>query len=718
MNTTIKEIASLVNGLNFDEFQSEKVLDNSIEGVLKELELYLETHARNKEKIDLIIDYAANISHGVFPEPLTISEKQDELDVICMSLNILAEELQQNAFSINALDEIFNSLYSPFFIVNPLKRIIIKHNNAALLFFDYKGENKFQIFIDNILHQTIVSELENFYHNKELTSFSIQKEILLNKENRQIILNLNKITSTYTNEQLISVFITDITAQVENEKHIKAKEVAEHSSKMKEEFLANMSHEIRTPMNAIVGLSNLLTKSQNLTDKQNEYIKSININSKNLLGIINDILDYSKIEAGKIDFENRAFDIRESIQYIYEALCMPIKEKGVLFTTYVDSNIPDFIQGDSVKLNQVLTNLVSNAAKFTAKGEIILSAQLIDLSTSNLRIRFSVKDTGIGIPIEKQKSIFDSFTQATNETTRKYGGTGLGLAIVKKIIELQKGTIDIKSELNKGSEFYFDLAFDLPQELEIIPTTKKSNNSRLNNLSILLVEDNAFNQLVAVDTLKDASEKIEIDVADNGLIAIQKLKVKTYDLILMDIQMPEMDGHTATKTIREVLQISTPIIAMTAHASSKEIETCFENGMNEYVTKPFDINNLLEKIEKVTHKKIPLESPVDTSIIINFTKGNQERINKMVKMFLKDTPNEISLLRTHFENKQMNSLKTLAHSIKPKFEIMGMPDFKTISAQIEELSVDELNLTKIENCISQLEIKVPQSYEIFKKLIK
>ncbi|MCX6180810.1 MAG: ATP-binding protein [Bacteroidetes bacterium] len=414
-----------------------------------------------------------------------------------------------------------------------------------------------------------------------------------------------EITANYTQfggKEYFVTFSRDISQRKKQEQEIinakKDKEIAEHSAKMKEEFLANMSHEIRTPMNAIVGLSNLLSKNIS-PEKQNEYISSININAKNLIGIINDILDFSKIESGKMEFEEKEFNLKKSIGFIADSLSSSIEEKGLQFEKIIDPMLPVHIIGDSVKLNQILLNLLSNANKFTSKGKITLSVSATKIEKNSTVINFSVKDSGIGIEEDKQDSIFESFTQASTSTTRRFGGTGLGLAIVKKLVELQGGHIELISKFGEGSEFIVSLEFSIPinfMQSETQSSSALKSGDTLPTLKILLVEDNGFNQLVAVDTLKEWNSKTEIDIAENGRIALENLKTKNYDLILMDIQMPDLDGHETTKIIRNDLKINTPIIAMTAHASNKEVELSKQNGMNDYISKPFEEEVLIGKI--------------------------------------------------------------------------------------------------------------------------
>ncbi|MGZ3900254.1 MAG: ATP-binding protein [Bacteroidia bacterium] len=392
---------------------------------------------------------------------------------------------------------------------------------------------------------------------------------------------------------------SDITQLKKTEKNlIRAKEKAEESKRAKEQFLANMSHEIRTPMNGIIGFAKLLEDSP-LTPQQKEYLHAIEASGSNLLVIINDILDLSKMEAGKITFEERKLSITDCINNAMQIL-KPKIVNNVAFTKIVDSRIPVFLKGDEVRLNQVLINLISNAIKFTEEGEIVVWVKLLNEDEKSVELEFCVHDTGIGIPKSKQEVIFESFAQASNSTTRKYGGTGLGLTISKELVELQGGTMKVESELKKGSDFFFTLKFNkcTASDEEQIESRKLNGKDikekSLASVKILLVEDNKLNQLLASKVLEQWNTFPII--ATNGKIAIQKLSEEKFDLVLMDIQMPEMDGYEATSYIRTHISKSLPIIAMTANAMAGEKEKCIKAGLNDLIAKPFDPKELYSKI--------------------------------------------------------------------------------------------------------------------------
>ncbi len=389
------------------------------------------------------------------------------------------------------------------------------------------------------------------------------------------------------------------------EELMKAKKQLEESMKVKEQFLANMSHEIRTPMNAIIGFTDLLIKTK-LSADQYQYVDAIKTSGRNLIVIINDILDFSKIQSGKITFEQIEFNLYSLIAKHSDSMLYKTGQKDIKISYVISKEVPEQIMGDPTRLSQIILNLIGNAIKFTEKGEIKITVDLVAENTDTLELKFSIADTGIGIPKDKLQYIFEGFTQASNETTRKYGGTGLGLTIVKQLLELQGGSIQVESTVGVGSVFIFNLTFiksgHVTEQKKELPVSMP-DISPTEELSILLVEDNTLNQLLAKKVITNWKWKVEI--AENGLIAVQKVRDNNYDLVLMDIQLPEMDGYEATGKIRKTLPLpkcNIPIIAMTAHAISGEEEKCIKAGMNDYMSKPFEEQVLYNKIIAV-HKK-------------------------------------------------------------------------------------------------------------------
>ncbi len=480
-----------------------------------------------------------------------------------------------------------------FIYANPIAtRIMLMDENTILtkhftdlIRFDYK--EKAVLFYQN---QFLNKTLNSYF---EFPALNGNNEEVWLGQNVRIILDGDKVSG-------FQAVARDITQRKRIDSElIQAKEIAEHSKKIKEQFLANMSHEIRTPMNAIIGMTDILL-NQKVSEEQKECIDVIKLSADNLLTIINDILDFSKIESGKIVFEENAFSLVEVLAGVIQTLENTANSKNITLSFNLDPQIPLYLLGDKVRLRQILLNLISNSIKFTAVGFVVVTVSLHILENESCELLFEVSDTGVGISEEQMNSIFESFTQASNDTTRKFGGTGLGLTIAKQLIELQGGQIKVRSQINKGSCFYFYLKFNFTTQdqaaTQIEETHIVMEYSDLAHVSILLAEDNIFNQMVAQKVFENWNCTIEI--ADNGVIALEKVKQGNYDIVLMDIQMPEMDGYETAIQIRKLPneKANTPIIAMTAHAMVDEEEKCLSYGMNDYISKPFNQNELFDKI--------------------------------------------------------------------------------------------------------------------------
>lgn len=424
------------------------------------------------------------------------------------------------------------------------------------------------------------------------------KEVLFKKKNGQLFWGLISTIKTYGNDNQIYFdgAIRDISniKQIEDQL-LKAKEEAEEASKAKGLFLSTMSHEIRTPMNAVIGLTNLLLH-ENPKDEQLENLQTLKFSAESLMYLLNDILDFSKIEAGKIELENTEFNLAQLLVNIRQTFIVKADEKNIKLSLLLDPLVPQIVIGDPIRIAQIISNLVSNAIKFTEKGEVLISLTVIEQSEHFSKVHFRISDTGIGIPAEKLPYIFEQFMQASSDTTRKFGGTGLGLAITKKLIEIFGSSIEVESEIGEGTTFYFDLQLNLTSDNKslIEPHKKKVDFEPLSGMRILLVEDNKVNTFVAARFLLNWG--VNYEVAENGLEALSLLADNKYDLILMDLQMPVMDGYECTLAIRKKDKV-TPIFALTANAFNDVKSRVLSAGMNDYITKPFDPDELYKKIK-------------------------------------------------------------------------------------------------------------------------
>jgi len=397
--------------------------------------------------------------------------------------------------------------------------------------------------------------------------------------------------------------ISDISAQKSyQEQLIKSKQLAEYGKKAKETFLANMSHELRTPVNGIIGLSNLLRKTE-LTDQQSSMIDLLEVSSQSLLGVINDVLDISKIDAGKFSIIRSPNNLYNVVRSVYRLLKFKADEEFIEFFLEIDPEVPEFVVFDSLRLNQILMNLLSNALKFTKRGHVKLKVSVLEKQGNKAKINFSVEDTGIGIPQHRLGAIFNSFEQAEEDTANKYGGTGLGLAIVKKLAELKGGELTVESQINKGSVFTFANWYTLaakPKE-EIVAV---GDLSGFENINILVAEDNLINQFMLSKILKDWN--VNVDIVSNGLKVLDKLAENEYDIILMDTHMPEMNGYQTARKIRldfKEPKRSIPIISLSAASFEHEQQEAIAAGMNAVLAKPFQPEQLHQKIQHLVFNK-------------------------------------------------------------------------------------------------------------------
>jgi len=506
----------------------------------------------------------------------------------------------------------------------------------------------------------------------------------------------------------------ELATVVAEEAQIKAEKatvIAEDAVKAKQQFLSNMSHEIRTPMNAIIGFTKVVLRTD-LSVKQKEYLNAIKISGNALIVLINDILDLAKVDSGKMSFEKTPFKMSQSISAMLHLFETKIQERNLQLIKEYDQKIPEVLVGDPVRLHQIILNLVSNAVKFTNHGKITVSVRLLKEDNDKVIIKFSVKDTGIGITKNKIDKVFENFQQASSDTSRLYGGTGLGLAIVKQLVEGQEGTISVKSTPEEGSTFSFTLSFLKTTAVAESETGIEELNSEIKDIRVLVVEDIALNQLLMKTLLEDFG--FELEIAANGKLAIEKMEANTFDIILMDLQMPEMNGFEATEYIRNTMHLTIPIIALTADVTTVDLDKCTAVGMNDYIAKPVDekllynkIISLVKSAPTIKERKI-MENKEQKCINLDYlnqrAKSNPTLMMEMISLYLEQTPTLIREMKLGLKNKNWDILHSAAHKMIPSFAIMGISiHFEIMAKKIQEYDGNQLETDGIDDLVQQLE---------------
>jgi len=543
----------------------------------------------------------------------------------------------------------------------------------------------------------------------------------------------NRIEAELTQAKVRAELAAKNAGEAKNKAEV-AMNIAEDAVKSKQQFLSNMSHEIRTPMNAIIGFTKVLLKTE-LTSKQKEYLAAIKLSGDALTVLINDILDLAKVDAGKMTFEQTPFKMALSISAMLHLFETKIQERNLELEKKYDNKIPKVLIGDAVRLHQIILNLISNAVKFTNKGKITVSVRLKEEDEEKVTIEFAVTDTGIGIAEDKIAHIFENFQQATSETSRLYGGTGLGLAIAKQLVKMQHGTITVKSKLGVGSTFSFTLPFLKTKADAELESDVTELDAEVRNIKVLAVEDIKLNQLLMKTLLDDFG--FEHDIANNGKLAIDMLRNKPYDIILMDLQMPEMNGFEATEYIRNTMNSKTPIIALTADVTTADLEKCTAVGMNDYISKPVDERLLYRKIIDLIKKPMLIEDntnktetqplasasrSVDLTYLKTRTKAKTELMMEMIELYLEQTPPLIGKMKQSLANKDWNELQGAAHKLIPSFSIMGMQkEFESIAKKIQEYASTRQHLDQLPDMVLQLDsacsqacLELTSEYNLFK----
>ena len=506
-----------------------------------------------------------------------------------------------------------------------------------------------------------------------------------------VLLNVNEVTSPEGSKRVYRATIFDITDRKKYEKELMdARKKAEGAARAKAEFLATISHEIRTPLNALIGIANLIQKTP-LNDQQKEYARILKLSSDGLLGLVNNILDFSKIEKGKVKLEEKSFAIKDIVLLVVNTLEVKAKEKSIELHIDLSNNLPDYLIGDPLKLNQILTNLIGNAIKFTKVGFVKLIISLLNKEKDEVSLQFSVIDTGIGIPKDKLETIFEEFSQASYEINLGYGGTGLGLTISQKLLQLHGSQMEVKSELGRGSEFSFCIDYKISKEkpqAEGVDTTS-NDRSKLDTAKILVVDDNPINISIILEYLKEWN--IACESSSNGAQAFELVQNNDYDLILMDLQMPEMNGYEATEAIRKLNLPKQPaIIALSASARGDISEKLKLSGFNDYVPKPFDPTDLFKTLlshirspKNEGKQGLPVASsrnqneenveeskgkkniePFDLSYYLNITKRREASLEELLQKTIKAFKEYKEQFSIAIESKDVDKFADLVHKSK------------------------------------------------------
>ena len=689
--------------------ESENFLEKTVESRTKELEIKnIELRKKNREvedsKLKLLSEYSRSLIEASLDPLIVISPKGRITDMNQAAINVMGETR-----NILRGTHFFDYFTEPQHAQKAYKEVFEKGfvTNYPLIIKDHK--------LTDVLFNGSVYKDEK---GKVLGAVIVTRDI---SEQKRIEKNL-----------LEAKVYAELAKTIAEEEKIKA----EDAVKAKQQFLSNMSHEIRTPMNAIIGFTKVMLKTE-LTGKQKEYLTAVKMSGDTLIVLINDILDLAKVDAGKMTFESTPFKLAMSINAMLHLFEIKIQEKNLILIKEYDKHIPEVLLGDPVRLHQIILNLISNAVKFTAEGHIKVSVKLLHEDAEKVTIQFAVQDTGIGISEDKIATIFDNFQQAAHDTPRLYGGTGLGLAIVKQLVEPQGGTICVESTLTEGSVFSFILDFEKTNQQAEFEADIMELDPDIKNIRVLVVEDMPLNQLLMKTILDDFG--LDRDIAENGKIAIEKLGQKNsfgnnraYDVILMDLQMPEMNGFEATEYIRNTLKSNIPIIALTADVTTADLAKCKAVGMNDYIPKPVDerllyskIVNLVKKmtVKNTVNKEIELGQVVklrctNITYLMQRTKSNPVLMSAMIDAYLEQTPPLIQAMKQSFEDRNWDLLHAAVHKMIPSFLIMGISnDYEVMAKKVMDYAKAQQEADNINDFVGQLaEVCTQACHELTEEL--
>jgi PAS domain S-box-containing protein len=649
---------------------------------------------------------------------LTLYENNQPAGVQCIVIDIserryiiqrLRRSEQERRESANLLQAIMD---------NSSALIFIKDLNHKYLFANKKFKEALQISEEELYGKTDYdfnsAEFAHRYHQKDEEILKglqyIESEEMIEVKGKPHNYLVTKFPLLDADNKLFGIcgIATDITERSRQQQElIDARKKAEAAEKQQEQFLATMSHEIRTPINGIIGMAHLLS-STTLNSEQQDFLQAIFESSDTLLALVNDILDFSKIKSGMLAIEKTIFSASDVMQTIQHAFSYRLSEKRLAFNIHIDPSVPDMLEGDPYRLKQIFSNLVGNAAKFTEKGYVNIDVHLKEKVADTASIEFVVEDSGIGISPEKIDKIFDSFTQAGSDISRKFGGSGLGLAITKQLIELQGGTISVSSTLGKGTSFSFIIPYhfkenqqDLSLGLQPVDFSKE-----FYPVNVLVAEDNLINQKVILYTLQKTGATVTI--TGNGKEAVEKLKGKEkFDLLLLDMQMPEMDGYETARYVREILHLDIPIIAMTATVLKGEKEKCLQMGMNGYISKPFSPRELFNQINMHLNEnpsgKISPNSPgeekfYDLGYLLQLEDDGY--LLEVLTLFLDTTPVTLKEINTNILAKGWEKVYQQAHRLKSGLGMMQAQALLEVITKIEVNARDETKLDEMPDWIN------------------
>lgn len=704
--------------LLYIQYNSSKNITALIDGNQKYLDEY-KINADLKELEKDVVMIESNISNVISTDDsIYLNGMGAKMAKVQIDLNRL-QQVADDSVTVKEIDDLDTVVKSK-----------INFSKKLLDSFSIRGKNSAERMIGTLRGKKLMDSIYFFAQNIENSRHAVIARLTAsNIKSGQKALRFNTILIVLVlvfGAGLFWYIINIIQQLIQSEKKVK------ESAQVKENFMANMSHEIRTPMNAILGFTNLLQR-KSLDNESKGYVQTIQKSGENLLTIINDILDLSKIEAGMMRIESAPFSIRGLLHSVETMFKSKANEKEVQLTAEVEDSLPDTLDGDATRLTQILVNLIGNSLKFTSKGNIKIRITNEGKQGNTIITGITITDTGIGIEKGKLNHIFERFQQADDAVTRKFGGTGLGLSIVNDLVLLQQGTINVVSEPGKGATFKLTIPYTISNEdfrNSSLPKNSTTISTDFKFIKVLVAEDNEINQSLIKHLFTEWN--LEYDLVNNGYEAIEILKKNKYSLILMDIQMPVMDGYTAAREIREKLKIEIPIIAMTAHAFAGEREKCISFGMNEYISKPIREEQLHQVITQFTQNNKPVLLPtkaavksnsstysfIDLAYMREISGGNTVYEKTVTEQFIEAIPEDLAAIEKAWQTNDISQLRQLAHNMKTTVSVMGLneklqPFLDTLEYENLTEEIFQLNFLSVTSICNEALAEATQFYVTF-----